>query len=93
MHEIKFSDVEDFAKNGKVILGPSLSKCNRPILLLRTRMEDKVNAWEMNIKHFAYQMEMTARWGTHGLCPIIPCTMPTCKRVRELWSGSPMLYF
>jgi hypothetical protein len=62
MHEVKFSSVAEFAKVGKVILGPSLSKCHRPVLMLRTRMEDKANAWEMNIKHFAYQMEMVSRW-------------------------------
>lgn len=61
MHEITFTDVEDFAKNGKVILGPSMSRCGRPVLILRTRMEDKANAWDMNIKHFAYQMEMVSR--------------------------------
>lgn len=61
MHEIKFTDVQDFAKNGKVIMGPCMSRCGRPVLILRTRMEDKANAWDMNIKHFAYQMEMVSR--------------------------------
>lgn len=61
MHDIKFTEVEEFAKNGKVILGPGLSKCGRPVLILRTRMEDKANAWEMNTRHFAYQMEMVSR--------------------------------
>jgi hypothetical protein len=61
MHDISFEDVTDYAQTGKVIMAPDLSRCRRPVLLMRTRMEDTPNSAEGNVRHFAYQMEMIAR--------------------------------
>jgi hypothetical protein len=49
MHELQFrwQSLRRLAKS----YWDEASKCHRHVLILRTRLEDKADAWDMNIKH------------------------------------------
>ena len=61
IHELKFNDVEEITGIGKLVLAPGLSKCGRPVLIVREKIKYHGNEWDLVVKHFAYHMEMVSR--------------------------------
>jgi hypothetical protein len=53
--------VERVMAIGKMVLAPELSKCNRPVLILREKVKYWGNEWDLVVRMFAYQMEMVTR--------------------------------